>query len=211
MTDVNFGYKLLKHVSIFTVTIATPGVFSLTAHGYVAGDIVIFSTTGALPTGLSAGVRYYVIAGGLTANAFEVSTTSGGSAVNTTGSQSGVHKVGVTVGEVTSLTPPEFGQGKVETTHHASANREYIPDGLVGFESFESTISLAADMLYDLLADMTAKTISAYSLLPPTITYDLIHFNGFPEKVSPGQADAQNPGLLQADVLWAVADTPVVG
>lgn len=74
-----------------TVTIATPGVFSATSHGLVAGDTVILETTGALPTGLSADTVYYVISAGLTANAFELATTAGGSAINTTGSQSGTH------------------------------------------------------------------------------------------------------------------------
>lgn len=74
-----------------TITIASPAVVSLTAHGYVAGDAVVFATSGALPTGLVAGTIYYVIAAGLTANAFRVSATSGGSAINTSGTQSGVH------------------------------------------------------------------------------------------------------------------------
>lgn len=76
----------------FTVTIASPGVFSATGHGLVAGDTVIFETDGALPTGLTADtVQYFVISTGLTADAFRVSTTLGGSAVNTSGSQSGNH------------------------------------------------------------------------------------------------------------------------
>lgn len=83
--------KIKKQV--FTVTIASPAVFSLTAHGFVAGTKLYFTTTGALPTGLVAGTGYYVIAAGLTANAFEVSATAGGSAINSTGSQSGVHSV----------------------------------------------------------------------------------------------------------------------
>lgn len=73
-----------------TITIASPAVISFTAHGLIAGDSVQFTTTGTLPTGLSISTNYFVIATGLTANAFEVSTTVGGSAVNTTGSQSGV-------------------------------------------------------------------------------------------------------------------------
>lgn len=75
----------------FTVTIASPAVFTKTGHGLVANDTIIFSTSGALPTGLTAGTRYYVIAAGLTADNFEVSTSQGGSAVNTSGSQSGTH------------------------------------------------------------------------------------------------------------------------
>lgn len=74
-----------------TMTIASPTVVSLTAHGLVAGDPIYFTTTGALPTGVSANTRYYVITAGLTANAFQFSATLGGAAINATGSQSGTH------------------------------------------------------------------------------------------------------------------------
>lgn len=76
-----------------TVTIATPGVFTKTTHGYIVGDKLHFTTTGALPTGLSTNTDYYVISAGLTADAFQVALTPGGAAVNTSGSQSGVHTV----------------------------------------------------------------------------------------------------------------------
>lgn len=74
-----------------TITIATPGVVTSTAHGLKAGSTISFTTTGALPTGITAGTVYYVIATGLTADAFQFSATAGGAAINTTGSQSGVH------------------------------------------------------------------------------------------------------------------------
>lgn len=75
----------------FTVTIASPGVFTLNSHAFFEGQPVVFTTSGALPTGLTAETIYYIISAGLTANAFQVSATAGGSAVNTSGSQSGVH------------------------------------------------------------------------------------------------------------------------
>jgi parallel beta-helix repeat protein len=84
------GWVLPSKGSV-TVTIASPAVFTKTAHGLNAGDEVMFETTGALPTGLTADTSYYVIATGLTANQFQVSTTPGGAAVNTSGSQSGSH------------------------------------------------------------------------------------------------------------------------
>lgn len=80
-----------KHSSTFTVTIAVPGVITLTSHGYIAGDLVAFTTTGALPTGLVANTIYFVTATSLAANTFTVSATLGGAAITTTGSQSGVH------------------------------------------------------------------------------------------------------------------------
>jgi microcystin-dependent protein len=74
-----------------TVTIASPAVFTLANHGLIAGDIVYLETTGALPTGLSQDTPYYVISAGLTSNTFELSATRAGSAINTSGSQSGTH------------------------------------------------------------------------------------------------------------------------
>jgi hypothetical protein len=74
-----------------TITIASPAVVTLTAHGLTENDEIQFTTTGALPTGIVSGTTYYVIGTGLTANTFQFSATFGGSAVNTSGSQSGTH------------------------------------------------------------------------------------------------------------------------
>lgn len=90
-TEVYDSIGLSLRSATFTVTIATPGLFTWTSHGLVAGTAIVFTTTGALPTGLTAGTTYWVIAAGLTANDFQVSATQGGAAVNTSGSQSGTH------------------------------------------------------------------------------------------------------------------------
>jgi hypothetical protein len=76
-----------------TISIATPGVVTLATHGWLANQAIKFSTTGALPTGITAGTTYYVSATGLAAGAFQFSTTPGGASVATSGTQSGVHSV----------------------------------------------------------------------------------------------------------------------
>ena len=73
----------------FTATIASPAVITCNAHGLRNGDTVIFTTTGALPTNLTANTQFFVI--NVAANTFQVSTTLNGIAVNSTGSQSGTH------------------------------------------------------------------------------------------------------------------------
>jgi hypothetical protein len=78
-----------------TMTIATPGVIGLAAHGLVVGNKIQFSTTGALPTGLTAGTTYFVKTV-VDANSFTVSATNGGNAITTSGTQSGTH-TGTTV------------------------------------------------------------------------------------------------------------------
>lgn len=74
-----------------TMTIATPAVVTCVGHGFVNGNDVTFQTTGALPTGLAQNTVYYVV--NKTNDTFEVSLTVGGAAINTSGSQSGVHSV----------------------------------------------------------------------------------------------------------------------
>jgi microcystin-dependent protein len=80
-------------VGTFTVTIATPGVFTLAGHGLITGDQIYITTTGALPTGLSINTLYYVIF--TDANTFRLATTRAnavvGTAIATSGTQSGTH------------------------------------------------------------------------------------------------------------------------
>lgn len=66
---------------------ATTDTFTATSHGLAANDTVLFETDGTIPTGLTADQQYYVISSGLTANAFKVSITLGGSAVDITNAQ----------------------------------------------------------------------------------------------------------------------------
>lgn len=62
-------------------TADTSDLITSKAHGYSAGQAVVFWGS-ALPTGLSVGTIYYVISSGLATDAFKVSATLGGSAVD---------------------------------------------------------------------------------------------------------------------------------
>lgn len=80
-------------VGTFTVTVATPAVVTLASHGLVTGDQVYLTTTGALPTGLSANTLYYVVY--VDANTFNLATSRAnavaGTKIATSGTQSGTH------------------------------------------------------------------------------------------------------------------------
>lgn len=90
--NVRASYLLKDYTpATFTVTIAAPGVFTLNNHGFSLNDAVMFTTSGALPTGLTASTIYYVTSTSLTTNTFTVSATPGGAAITTTGTQSGTH------------------------------------------------------------------------------------------------------------------------
>lgn len=85
-----------------TITIASPAVVTIATSGAPATNSpIMFSTTGALPTGLTPGVIYYAI--NLTTTTFQVAATPGGAAINTSGTQSGTHTV---AGTTAGTTPP---------------------------------------------------------------------------------------------------------
>lgn len=120
-TYVDLFGVIVPTVGTFTITIAAPAVVTLASHGFVTGDQVFFTTTGALPTGLAINTIYYVVR--IDANTFNLSTTLAnaiaGTKITTTGSQSGTH---------TARACP-FGLGDGSTTFNVPDLRGRVPAG----------------------------------------------------------------------------------
>lgn len=112
---------LTPTLGTFTVTIASPGVVTLSSHGLATGDSVFLTTTGALPTGLSINTRYWVIKND--ANSFWLATSLAnalaGTKINTSGSQSGTHTA--------KLCP--YGVGDGTTTFNLPSLKGLVPVG----------------------------------------------------------------------------------
>lgn len=79
-------------LGVVTITIASPGVLTLSNHGLAINDPVYLTTSGALPTGLSPSTIYYVQSVPTSAT-FTLSATAGGAVINTSGTQSGTHHI----------------------------------------------------------------------------------------------------------------------
>jgi len=105
-----------------TISNASPGVITYTAHALPVGSPIFLSTTGALPTGLSAGTTYYVKTV-LTADTFTVASTPSGSAINTSSAGSGAH---------TLRTCPWVRYGSVTATPPSQDDWAYIASGSYG-------------------------------------------------------------------------------
>lgn len=75
---------------VATITIASPAVVT-TSVTLVDGSAIAFYTTGTLPTGLTPGTVYYVI--NSTGTTFNLAATAGGTAITTSGTQSGAHTI----------------------------------------------------------------------------------------------------------------------
>lgn len=112
-------FAVISPSQTFTVTIATPGVFTVTAHGLVVGDKVHLSTTGGLPSGLAANTDYFVSVV-TDANTIRLATVPGGSDIATSGSQSGVH----------TIYKSAWGKGDGSTTFQLPDFRARMPVGL---------------------------------------------------------------------------------
>jgi hypothetical protein len=83
-----------------TVTIANGSEAAVTwnNHGFADGTPIVLSTTGALPTGLTAGTVYYVVSPDT--NTFKLAATVGGEPIDTSSAGSGTHTATATpVGE----------------------------------------------------------------------------------------------------------------
>jgi hypothetical protein len=79
--------------SVVTISIGTPGIITLNAHGLKNGTPIRFSTDGGLPTGLFLTTTYQVK--NATPNTFEVALNYVSSSVNTSGTQTGIHTMSI--------------------------------------------------------------------------------------------------------------------
>lgn len=94
----------------------TGDTITCAAHGYAADDRVIFEALPgiSLPTGITEGTRYFVLATGLATDSFKVSTTSGGTALDITVAGGGLiaKSIPITIG---ANTTPQLGTGTTIT------------------------------------------------------------------------------------------------
>jgi hypothetical protein len=95
--NANIGYT----AKTASISIASPCVVSFSGS-LLDGTALTLQTTGALPTGLTIGVTYYVV--NSTGGTFNLATTSGGTPITTTGTQSGIQSISPRAIPVSQLT-----------------------------------------------------------------------------------------------------------
>lgn len=130
-------WAALSKTQVFTVTIASPGVVTSASHGLQIGMRIRLTTTGSLPTGLTTGVDYYIISAGFTSGAFELALAPGGTAINTTGTQSGVH----------SFVYAPHGHGDGSTTFNLPDRRSRAIIGAGAGTVLAAIISIAGNVI----------------------------------------------------------------
>ena len=97
--QVSGNYLQVKNeatAATVTFTGGNPGVVNYANSNYSAGFAVAFTTTGTLPTGITANTIYYVAASPApTSGTFSIATTNGGAAIQFTGSGTGTHYINI--------------------------------------------------------------------------------------------------------------------
>lgn len=139
-----------KEVTSVQVSATVP-TFTVACHGLTAGTKVVF--TGSSTCGLSENVVYYVIADGLTSDAFRVSTTSGGSSVTIGGTFSSALYVS---------TPINI------TSYVIDADIKDL-DTLVQVATFTTSIVTATEGL----AELSISPATTLGLTPAVYAYDV--------------------------------------
>ncbi len=132
------SYQLRAQGTTKTLTtpfgVASTNLLTSTAHGLIAGQTVKFVTLLG-GTGLTVGTTYYVIATGLTANAFEVSATSGGAALDFTT-------------DITAGTFRLIGAGIVDAVPEIEVRRVEVWDVTTTPQTFRYLLTPASDPGY---------------------------------------------------------------
>jgi hypothetical protein len=151
LTVFNPGEYRSGSAATCTISIASPAVVTRVGHGFVAGDVIKFTTTGSLPTGMSALTRFFVISAGLGVDDFQFSASPGGPAVDTSGTQSGTQTVGIVTGGVGDTSLAVVGLGDQEVSRIGGSKfvflgREYI---ISNYESEAVTLETYARITLD--------------------------------------------------------------
>jgi hypothetical protein len=135
-----------------TISIADPCVVTLASHGFSAGDVVKFSTTGSLPIGLTT-QRHFFVKNVLSPSTFTLAdvATSTSPEVETSGTQSGVHSVGLVTGAPGDSTFAVVGLGTAEAARVLGSKlvwqgeeyvvQSYSPEAITGQPYATVTIS----------------------------------------------------------------------
>ena len=172
----------------FTVTVASPGVLTANSHGYAANDQVVLSTTGALPTGLSPATVYFVK--NPTANTFELAITSGGTSINTSGTQSGTHTVRRAFGITGSLTYDATGNLPALSGTLLLTNGENKHTPTSGLNSGSPCVDFAtsSQVYRGKLSELTSgattwPSLESFNILSSTISTPTAIFSAFLETV----------------------------
>ena len=191
-------FAALCPTATVTITIASPGVVTWNSHNLVNGDIVVFTSSGSLPTGITSGSQYFVV--NAATNTFQIALNRGGTAINTTGSQSGIHTGrcfthGIGNGSTTFNVPDLRGRVIIGT----GTGSKVLTLPAIAISGNAITINNAADLPQGSAVLYTGASVTGLS---NGVTYYVISNSATSIKLASSQANAN------AGTVLSISGTP---
>lgn len=167
-----------------TITIAAPGVFTDTAHGFTGACPVVFTNSGGgLPTGITSGTTYYIVPSTITTNTYSVATTVtnalAGTSITTTGTSTGTQTrtsgaplASTTASDVTgvSLSQGEWEcRGKVSRTLGASTSVTKLTGGISATTATQATQGTGAATVLSTVANVMGAAGTDSTIAPTRV------------------------------------------
>jgi hypothetical protein len=145
---------LARTVANVTIVIATGVLTTAVAHGLTVGQQVYLTTTGALPTGLTANTRYYVRTAP-TGTTLTLASIRGGSAITLSGTQSGTHTLFATNSFSFSVTNTNV----VNAADEGTANIQYANVLPMSLENARSDFGLRSSTYLTATSDYISGSV----------------------------------------------------
>jgi hypothetical protein len=180
-TPITLGREIsfTQRSATVTITIASPAVISWADNDLVAGQRVFFQTTGALPNGLTAGIPYFVVSPA--AGTIQVAATAGGTPINTSGTQSGVHTgylIATEIEEGDTVTGSNSGATAVaQRVLLRSGTWAGEPTGTIVFTSVTGAFVSGEALVVGGTARVSATSVDAAITLLPNGRYEFDNWN----------------------------------
>lgn len=206
---VSFGREMTfaQRSATVTITIASPGIISWANNDLQAGRRVFFQTDGALPTGLTAGIPYYVVSPA--AGTFQVSATAGGTPINTSGTQSGTHTAYLIADEIMegdTVTGADSGATAVaQRVLLRSSTWAGAPVGSLVFTSVTGTFTSGEALVVGGTTRVSATSSDTAITLLPNGRYEFENWNFGSQRTSQRMygVDGVNPGFEFDGTVYA--------
>jgi len=165
---------------ICTISIASPAVVTLVGHGFLAGDTIKIETDGSLPTGIINGGHVFVKTV-LSPNTFTITREAipGSVATDTSGTQSGVHRVGKIVGAA--------GDSTFAVVPLGGDEKDRVLNTLIVWKGVEHELIAYND------ENITGQPFATITLDPPLVD-SVIYFTALP--ALKGAVPKDEPGTL---------------
>jgi hypothetical protein len=165
---------------ICTISIASPAVVTLVGHGFNTGDAIKFETDGVLPTGMINGGHYFVKTV-LSLDTFTITreAVSASVAQDTTGTQSGTHRVGLIIGNA--------GDSTFAVVPLGGDEKDRAVNTLIVWKGVEYLLTAYND------ENVTGQPYATISLDPPLVN-NVVYFTDLPSLK--GAVAKDEPGTL---------------